>query len=315
MKINQFFPLMAITSLLLVGLLSGPAAAEEPSLRVTPCDQATPEQIKLLGHDLPQLSREISLFVEWSKIPNTLFMMHFPEAIISLRRLRSSWAAGFVYIRELQKEPHGTGGWKFDVPLKTDTRRPASVGITPYPCRIRGWITPAEDHIDLRLQFTNQSQQTLEPQSLFVCTGQNLGATGDRVITGDYFMSEGKFLPWGPQESKFTFAPARIAALTEKGWQQYKWFEDRGYTPPVKPHPAADGCRAATIKYDGKEYVVGFASDDAVILGGKSSNPCQDLSLGFGPLKPGESAEVRATWWFIEGDLHDLLARLKVSNN
>ena len=126
-------------------------------------------------------------------------------------------------------------------------------------------------------------------------------------------MRNGKFGPWGPQEAGYTFGPARIAALTAKGWQQYKWFKDHGSTPPVKPHPAADGCRAATMKYDGKDYVVGLASDDAVILGGKSSNPCQDLSLGFGPLKPAESAEVQATWWLLEGTLDDLLARLKLS--
>ncbi|MCK4849774.1 MAG: hypothetical protein KAT11_00410 [Phycisphaerae bacterium] len=33
------------------------------------------------------------------------------------------------------------------------------------------------------------------------------------------------------------------------------------------------------------------------------------------PLKPGASAQMRATWWFIEGGLNDLLARLKACKN
>ncbi len=314
MNIRQFFPLMAITSLLLVHLPSGSAAAACPSLRLTPCARATAGQIELLGRSPHDLEREQSLFVEWSKIPHTLFKMNFPEAIISLGRLGSARASGFVYVRKLQWRPHGTDGWKFDVPLKTDIPSPFPPGVAPDLCRIRGWITPAEDHIDLRLQLTNQTGQTLEPLSLFVCTGRNLGATAERLVTRDYFLRDGGFLPWEPQEAQFTFGPARIAALTEKGWQQFKWFADRGHIPPVKAHPAADGCRAAVVQHDGKEYVVGFTSDDAVILGGKSSNPCQDLSLGFGPLQPGESAEVRARWWFLEGGLDELLTRLNVSN-
>ena len=311
MKINQCFSLVAITSLLLVGWLSRSAAAAGPSLRLTPCARATAGQIKLLGRHPDDLEREQALFVEWSKIPHTIFKINFPEAIIFLGRLaRSGYAAGFVYVRELQWGVHGTGGWKFDVPLKTDQRNPP----TPSPCRIRGWITPAEDHIDLRLQLTNQTRQTLKPQSLFVCTGRNLGKTAARLVTRDYFLRDGGFLPWEPQEAQFTFGPAHIAALTEKGWQQFKWFADRGDTPPIKAHPAADGCRASVIQHDRKEYVVGFMSDDAVILGGKSSHPCQDLALGFGPLQAGESAEVRATWWFLEGGLDDLLARLNVNS-
>ena len=91
MKINQCFPLVAITSLLLVGWLSRSAAAAGPSLRLTPCAQATAEQIKLLGRYPDDLEREQSLFVEWSKIPNIVFKTNFPESIISLRRLRSAW--------------------------------------------------------------------------------------------------------------------------------------------------------------------------------------------------------------------------------
>jgi len=104
-----------------------------------------------------------------------------------------------------------------------------------------------------------------------------------------------------------------MAALTEAGWTQYQWFVDRSYTPDVKRHEAADDCRVGTIKYDGKNYVVGIVSKDAIVLGGKSHNPCQDLSLGFGSLAPGESAEVNAIWWFVEGDLGDFAAHTNLS--
>lgn len=277
------------------------------TLRVTPCILATSDHVRSLGREPNQLEREQSLLVEWSKIPDILFKINFPESLLSLHNPVKS----FNYVRELQWETHGSGGWKFDALLKTSpyAEVPASA---PYPARIRGWITPAEDHLDLRLQLINESQQLIKPQSLFVCTGQNLPTTAKRVITADYFMRNGKFLPWRTQEENFEFASASIAALTEKGWQQCKWFESRGQKPPVKPHPPADGVRAGLIDLGKRQFVVALVSDDAIVLGGKSSNPCQDLSLGFGPLEPGASAQMQATWWFIEGGLDDLLAHLKV---
>lgn len=275
------------------------------ALCVTPCTLVTPEQVKLLGREPDQLEREQSLLVEWSKMPNTLFKMNFPESLLSLH----SPVKSFDLVRELQWQTHASGGWKFDVSLKTSHGSLAKAGA-PYPARIRGWITPAADHLDLRLQLTNQSQQSLEPQSLFVCTGQNLPATVERVITADFFMRDGKFLPWGPQEAEFMFAPANISALTKAGWQQYKWFESRDRKPPVRPHPPADGVRAGLINQGERQFVVALVSDDAIVLGGKSSNPCQDLSLGFGPLRPNETAQMSATWWFLEGGLDNLLTRL-----
>ena len=49
-----------------------------------------------------------------------------------------------------------------------------------------------------------------------------------------------------------------------------------------------------------------------MVLGGKCEYPCIDLSLGFDELAPGESIELSTTAWFLEGDLNDLLARLKL---
>ena len=90
------FGVKAVTGLVftLAGLstkLTISAEEMRPTLRVTPCARATPDQIKVLGREPGQLDREQSLFMEWSKIPNIVFKTNFPESIISLRRLRSAW--------------------------------------------------------------------------------------------------------------------------------------------------------------------------------------------------------------------------------
>jgi hypothetical protein len=52
--------------------------------------------------------------------------------------------------------------------------------------------------------------------------------------------------------------------------------------------------------------MVAIASDDTEVLGGGTGNPCTDLGLGLGKLRSGERGRVRATAWFVRGDLEDL---------
>ena len=307
---------VAIAGLLLFGLLTSlsmSAQGAQPVLRVTPIALATPEQLMLLGRDPKPFESDASIFVQWSAMPDAIFQIRCPEAIVGL----DSPYKTFLFVRRQRWQPDGPGGWKFDVPLqvaKFTTGKP----YVPYPARLRGWVQAEEDHVDIRFQFVNQSESSLDPQSFWVCfLHEAAGTNSDRVVVPGVshetlFLRDDGFLPWRAQESRFCFMPANGSALTEAGWQQSKYYEKLGRKPNIMPHPPADGVRAAIITRGDRKFITAITSDDAVVLGGKCEYPCIDLSLGFDELAPGESIELSTTAWFLEGDLNDLLARLKL---
>ena len=307
---------VAIALVLLTGPLTSLAMSAEaahPLLRVTPFAQATPEQLTLLGREPISFENDGSIFVQWSAMPDAIFQIRCPEGIVGL----DSPYTKFLYVRGQRWRSDGPDGWKFDVPLQV-ARSSIGEPYAPYSARLRGWVRAGGDHIDIRFQFVNQSEKPLDPQSFWICfmhgtAGPNLDEVTVPGVSHDtLFLRDGRFLPWRAQESKFCFMPANGSALTEAGWQQSKYYEKLGRKPNIAPHPPAEGVRAAIITRDDRNFITAITSDDAVILGGKCQYPCIDLSLGFDELVPGETSELSATAWFLEGDLNDLLARLKL---
>ena len=275
----------------LVGLLSFTAtsvfAKEEPALRLTPMARATPPQLKLLGRDPTPFERYWGIFVQWPDVPDGIFQLSVPEFTATLL----DGSIKFVCGHEWQADgPHGL---KMDVPLqfvrgkKDQPFRPGEPYVIepykPYAARLRAWVRPHDDRVEIRIQLENQSKQELDPQAMWVCFLQGWGGPEfDRItVPGlsreSYFRRDEKFLPWRDQIQKFNFMGAGGSALTKAGWRQIDHFNKRnGKAATVRLHPAVEGVRAAIIDRNGERRVVALTSDHAAILGGKNSNPCTD---------------------------------------
>jgi hypothetical protein len=290
----------------------GPVVQQKPSsealLRLTPMACATPEQLRLLGREPIPFERDASMLVQWSAIPEGIFQIRCPEAILSLKNPRAS----FHLVRGQRWTADSANAWKFDNPLQV-AHNTMGQPTVPYKARLRGWVRAAKDHVNLRFQLVNETEATLEPQVLWVCFMHGLrGPKQDQVavpgISKDsFFQRDGQFLPWRTQETEFKFMPANGSALTKAGWQQYEDFKLRGPVEVnIRAHAPAEGLRAALVQRGTQQLVVGLRSADALILGGKCEYPCTDLGLGLDPLKPGDTAEVRATAWFLSGGLREL---------
>lgn len=296
-------------------------AKEEPALRLTPMARATPPQLKLLGRDPTPFERYWGIFVQWRDVPDGIFQLSVPEFIATLL----DGSIKFVCGHEWQAD--GAHGLKMDVPLqfvrgkKDQPFRPGEPYVIdpyrPYAARLRAWVRPHEDHVEIRIQLENQSKQELDPQVIWVCFLQGWGGPEFDQITvpglsrESYFRRDEKFLPWRDQIQKFNFMGAGGSALTKAGWCQIDHFNKRdGKAATVRPHPAVEGVRAAIIDRIGERRIVALTSDHAAILGGKNLNPCTDLGLEIHSLPPATSQQVWATAWFLRGGLDVLSKKL-----
>ena len=294
-------------------------AKEEPALRLTPMARATPQQLKLLGRDPTPFELYWGIFVQWRDVPDGIFQLSVPEFVATLMDGSTKFVCGHEW------QADGPHGLKTDVPLQLVRRqkdnpfRPGHPYViepyTPYAARLRAWVRAYEDRVEIRIQLENQSKTELSPQAMWVCFLQGWGGpkfdqiTVPGLLRESYFRRDEKFLLWSDQIQKFRFMGAGGSALTEAGWRQIDDFTKRnGTAAKVRRHAAAEGIRAALIDRGGERHVVALTSDQAVILGGKDSNPCLDLGLDVGSLPPGASQEGRATAWFLRGGL-DVLAK------
>jgi len=76
------------------------------------------------------------------------------------------------------------------------------------------------------------------------------------------------------------------------------------------PQQVANPLRAVTAEVGGERYTVGIASPQALVLGGKETNPCTDMGIGFGDIPPGGTGTTEAHVHFVKGTLEDLLLRV-----
>jgi hypothetical protein len=293
------------------------SGAADKRLRLTPMSRATEEQLRILGRAPTPFEDNWGIFVQWPELAGGLFQLSVPEGLLSLRQ------GSFNYVCSQRWRSDPEGGWSFDEPLRFARRHPENPFVpgkpytiepyVPYPARLRAEVEPFENRVELRFELINEGRETLEPQLVWICFLHGWGGPGfDRLTVpgfsrDTYFRRGGAFLPWRPQESGYRFMSAAGSALTARGWRTHAELAARGgKVIPVRPHPAAEGVRAARIETGGRPLVVALASEDAEVLGGGTGNPCTDLGLGLESLGPGRRGRVRATAWFIRGELDDL---------
>ena len=295
------------------------ATGSSSTLRLTPMAQATAEQLRILGRAPTPFEEKWGIFVEWSEVPGGVFQLSVPEGFLTLRD------RNFRYVCSQRWQADGRGGWRSDEPLqfaRRDPARPFEPGkpytIEPYvqyPARLRARVEPFEDRVELAFELVNLGREPLESELLWICFLHGWGGPGFDQLTvpgfsrTTFFRRGGAFAPWPPQETEYKFMSASGAALTARGWRRHADLQARyGDALPVRPHPAADGVRAAKIDRRGRTLTVAIASEDAEVLGGPTGNPCTDLGLGLEPVPAGGSASVRATAWFVRGGF-DVLER------
>jgi hypothetical protein len=314
-------PLLA---LVLLGFAAARLGYPAEAIRLLPAANAGPEQVKLLGREPTPREREWALLVQWSEIPDGIFQLALPE--FSIRLDKTGWTR---YVCGHRWQRAGLQVWRSDVPLQFEKPNPLKSDaprhlrrkfeVEPevlYQARLQSSAEAFDDRVEIRMQLTNESNQSLDPQIFWVCFLHGWGGedfnreTVPGISHDTFFFREGRFLPWRSQERDFVFMRASGSALTPLGWKQLQHFRERdGDALPVKRHQPADGLRAALIQRSTGSLVVGLTSPDAAVLGGKIEYPCTDLGLGMGVLEPGATATVHATAWFLKGDLEALHRR------
>ena len=248
------------------------------------------------------------LVIEWSLLPDAYWVVQSPEAICSILvaphqfvgphlswEARSPYSCSFEGCRNLKTAVLPDGS------LEDPMGRPYLEGI------FEGNVEVTNDDT-VHLQFRMHNQSTISWLDLYawVCLMQT--HTGMPNLTYIHTREGFREAPHVPYVGGF----AAARALTERGWALRRQLQSNTMIPAWDPahEQVVDPLRAMTATIDGQPHTIGIGSSDALIVGGKETNPCTDLGIGFGNIPAGGAGTAELTIYFLPGTLDDLWERV-----
>lgn len=277
------------------------------SIEICPLDMLADETLRKRLAGAASVT-EYFIVAEWSALPEARWIIQAPEAICSI----------LVYPHQFSS-PNGArwtarkgGGWRLggctDMPtallkdgsLEDPLGRERLDGVFEGEAEVMG-----EGVIAVRFTLTNNSDIVWRDLYAWVCVlhEHTPFPYATHVHTDEGFVKFDSFDGLGGFAEARTFTPRGKAlrdALLAEGMQ----------TAWHPPQQVANPLRAITAEIDGEDYTVGITSPQALVLGGKETNPCTDMGIGFGDIPAGGAGTTEARIYFIKGTLEDLLQRM-----
>jgi len=248
------------------------------------------------------------IVAEWSALPDARWIIQAPEAICSILVFPhqfslpegSRWTARRDAGLRMEPCTDMPTALLKDGSLEDPLGRARLDGVFEGEMEVVG-----EGAVALRFTLTNRSETAWRDLYVWVCLLHQHAPfpyatyvhTDEGFVKFDFFGGLGGFA-----EAR-TFTPKGKAlrdALLAEG-HRTAWHP---------PQQVANPLRAVTAEINGERYTVGISSPQALVLGGKESNPCTDMGIGFGAIPPGGAAVTEAQIHFVKGTLEDLLQRV-----
>ena len=229
-----------------------------------------------------------------------------PEAIVSNTGSCSYYPVGQPWVQQGNKFIHEVQGEGIYGPgnvQRVDEQTVECVGIRiplDSPVQWHTTLVPTQDGVDFKIRLTNVGNKTIHKAAAAICF---------------------KFLQrnWWSEENVYVLSGGKVRSLAELGWdagrpnsfqayllqgasfdnvfyQEFWGFNHHRLDKPVMVsyHPDANICVAIT-------------AENAYFLHSNKANPCTDIMLAFGNLKPGKSAESAGQILIRSGTPHNLL--------
>ncbi|MHC4442988.1 MAG: hypothetical protein ACYTF1_18995 [Planctomycetota bacterium] len=221
----------------------------------------------------PQQKTE-NLIVVSADMPGQIFNYHIPEAIGSTDVADTYFSTADKKPARPDWTPMSDGGWTYR-------------WTQPQVCSFTVEAVPREDYVDVRIKLKNLSEKNWPESAAFSCYNFNKAIQfSDFEGTRTFLLVDGQWKSLIQIERKDSPRPLVQLFYVKGKPQPLGCVEHFKATSPVRPAGVF-----AVRSYDGKS-VTAVTADKSLYLFHNLEYSCIHCCPGFGPLQPGQQAEV-----------------------